>query len=324
MGNKHGSGTPKAASTSVKTTKKEKLTSKSSSPDLSNHSKILLIWCSRKFPKSLGKNVIREICSYLTEPNDLVLVEEGTVWLYNVKSEEWSQLWETKRQIGNYTASMAFIGMDTLFVCGGCQAAAYMVRKGQVTEVQSMSCARSGHGLIYDPSRSSLCVFGGYDNTSNLDLSTCEKYHLPSSSWSPIHPMNHSRTYFNPCSFLGLIYLCGGNDLTVETYHPSTDTCELITEIELPESFKGSCCTAVAYGPLLYILSNRHTVVFNAGKRTSKVEEHNYINLFSSCPPVCRLGNVYLMVGKTAKGISLLDHKIVLESPLGTSNLIDK
>ena len=121
-----------------------------------------LVWCNRHFRKALSLNVIREICGYLLEVYNLILLEQKDVWLFDVKQEKWSLLWNLESVIAGYTASMAFVGSETLFVCGG-GASAYSIRAGKVTELQAMSCSRSGHGLLYYPARACVFVFGGFD-----------------------------------------------------------------------------------------------------------------------------------------------------------------
>lgn len=132
-----------------------------------------------------------------------------------------------------------------------------------------------------------------------------------------------ARTYFNPCSWAGLVYLCGGNETTVETYSPAADQYEM-TDIQLPDSFLRSPCTAVVWGVGLYVISDRETVTYLFPRRSTAVAAHRYLNVFSSCPPLCALGNVYIMVGKTAKGLSLQENKVILDSNLEGSKIVDR
>ena len=138
---------------------------------------------------------------------------------------------------------------------------------------------------------------------------------MSSKNWLPVGPMLAARTYFNPCSSAGLVYLCGGNETTVETYDPTADQCTLV-EIQLPGSFLRSPCTALVWGAGLYIISEHETVTYLFQRRTTSVVTHDYLNVFSSCPPLCSLGNAYIMVGKTAKGLSLQENKVILNSQL--------
>lgn len=126
-------------------------------------SRVLLLWCNRYFRKALSFNVIREVCAYLLEAYNLVLVEQKEVWLFNVKEEKWNLMWELESEVAGYAASLAFVGSNVLFICGGTCASTYSIQAGKVAELQPMSCSRSGHGLLYYPPRGCLFVFGGFD-----------------------------------------------------------------------------------------------------------------------------------------------------------------
>lgn len=131
-----------------------------------------------------------------------------------------------------------------------------------------------------------------------------------------------ARTYFNPCSYAGLIYLCGGNETSVETYDPAADRCELVS-IQLPNSFIRSPCTALVWAGALYIVSDRETVTYLLQRKTIAVASHSYLNVFSSCPPIYTDGNVYIMVGKTAKGLSLQASTVVLNRQLEVNSVVE-
>jgi len=167
MGSKQSSSkgkqsSPKAMSSPKATSSKAKPSSKSPF-ETGVRSRVLLLWCNRHFRKGLSSNVVREVCSYLLEAYNLVLVEQKEVWLFNVKEEKWTLMWQLNSAVAGYVASLAFVGSDSLFICGGLCASAYSIKAGKVTELQPMSCVRSGHGLLYYPPRACLLVFGGFD-----------------------------------------------------------------------------------------------------------------------------------------------------------------
>ena len=116
--------------------------------------------------------------------------------------------------------------------------------------------------------------------------------------------------------------MCGGNETSVETYDPAADHYALVS-IQLPDSFIRSPCTALVWGEALYIVSDRETVTYFLQRKTTAVAAHRYLNVFSSCPPIYATGNVYIMVGKTAKGLSLQDNTVVLNRQLEGNRVVE-
>uniref|UniRef100_A0A8C6PSH4 Gigaxonin n=1 Tax=Nothobranchius furzeri TaxID=105023 RepID=A0A8C6PSH4_NOTFU len=94
-------------------------------------------------------------------------------------------------------------------------------RQGWI-ELQPMSVARLGHGVV--AAEGFLFVLGG-TNENNTVLDSGEKYDPDSNSWSPVPPMLQARQNFGVVELDGLIYALGGENedtalTTVEVFDP--------------------------------------------------------------------------------------------------------
>ncbi|XP_034031617.1 gigaxonin isoform X2 [Thalassophryne amazonica] len=93
-------------------------------------------------------------------------------------------------------------------------------------ELQPMTVARQGHGMV--SADGFLFVMGGMDEQHTV-LDSGEKYDPDSNTWSPITPMLQVRQNFGVVELDSVIYVLGGEThelqlITVEAFDPHMDT----------------------------------------------------------------------------------------------------
>uniref|UniRef100_A0AAQ4RL32 BTB domain-containing protein n=1 Tax=Gasterosteus aculeatus aculeatus TaxID=481459 RepID=A0AAQ4RL32_GASAC len=107
-----------------------------------------------------------------------------------------------------------------------CMCPLYDANRQAWIELQPMSGARLGHGVV--AAEGFLFAMGGADE-HNTVLDSGEKYDPDSNSWSPIPPMLQARQSFGAVELEGLIYVLGGENkdgelITVEVFDPHFST----------------------------------------------------------------------------------------------------
>ncbi|KAL0968213.1 hypothetical protein UPYG_G00263900 [Umbra pygmaea] len=117
-------------------------------------------------------------------------------------------------------------GLLKLSARARCMCPLYDRTRQQWIELEPMSMARIGHGVL--AAEGSLFVLGGVDETQTV-LSSGEKYDPESNTWTPIPSMKQARQNFGVAEVDGVIYVLGGenNDtdlLTVEMFDPHFNT----------------------------------------------------------------------------------------------------
>jgi hypothetical protein len=75
--------------------------------------------------------------------------------------------------------------------------------------------------------------------------------------------MRVGRSYFNPCEWNGLLYLCGKGSTIIETFNIDTSTFQ-VQKARLPER-NSSCCVFIESGDLV-VLSNRYMTRWSLGE----------------------------------------------------------
>uniref|UniRef100_A0A3Q1F7R7 Gigaxonin n=1 Tax=Acanthochromis polyacanthus TaxID=80966 RepID=A0A3Q1F7R7_9TELE len=116
-----------------------------------------------------------------------------------------------------------------------CMCPLYDTNRQNWIELQPMSVARVGHGVV--AAEGFLFAMGGTDE-HNAVLGGGEKYDPDSNSWSSIPPMLQARQNFGVVELDGLIYVLGGeNDvtelITVEVFDPHCSTWKMQTSMTM-------------------------------------------------------------------------------------------
>ncbi|XP_068459433.1 gigaxonin isoform X1 [Clinocottus analis] len=116
-----------------------------------------------------------------------------------------------------------------------CMCPLYDANRQAWIELQPMSVARLGHGLV--TAEGFLFVMGGADEHKTV-LDSGEKYDPDSNTWSPIPPMLQARQCFGAVELDGLIYVLGGESkdselITVEVFDPHCSTWKLQTSMTM-------------------------------------------------------------------------------------------
>ncbi|XP_068169890.1 gigaxonin [Antennarius striatus] len=107
-----------------------------------------------------------------------------------------------------------------------CMCPLYDANRQAWIELQPMSVARIGHGLV--TTEGFLFVMGGRDEHRAV-LDSVEKYDPESNTWSPLPSMLQGRENFGVVEVDGLIYVLGGENevtalVTVEVFDPHVNT----------------------------------------------------------------------------------------------------
>ncbi|KAM9377063.1 gigaxonin isoform 2-T2 [Pholidichthys leucotaenia] len=107
-----------------------------------------------------------------------------------------------------------------------CMCPLYDLNRRIWIELQQMSVARIGHGMV--AAEGFVFVMGGADE-HKVVLDSGEKYDPESNTWSAIPPMIQPRQNFGMVELDGLIYVLGGDNgerdlITVEVFDPHSKT----------------------------------------------------------------------------------------------------
>lgn len=133
-------------------------------------------------------------------------------------------------------------------------------------------------------------------------MTTCEKIDLKSSNrrWKALPNMKKSRDSFNPCLFIGCVFLCGWGSELVDQFCPQTESF-LPIELRLPEA--SPCCLYV-HKNLLVVHSENYISKFTTGQAGqlishSQVCSYASVNKRSNSQPVLdpALGLFYIFKG---------------------------
>lgn len=218
--------------------------------------RVYLLWAkqNRTLFAPLSRNVIREVCAYLSYFGQLVDVASNYLRLFDFAKKRWSPKVFLNCQI-QVTDSSAWIvlqipGKCRVFCCGGSNyglhreslnTAYVLSADGAVQPQHYLQRARGQHGLIQW--RNEVLVFGGV-RKGHLDMfsptKTAESLRFQSSqNWEKLPLMGHTRHSFNPCLHKEIIYLSGG---FLEAYSPEQRSYLPLSE-KLPQY--SACCVYV-------------------------------------------------------------------------------
>ncbi|XP_039988095.1 gigaxonin isoform X5 [Xiphias gladius] len=116
-----------------------------------------------------------------------------------------------------------------------CMCPLYDTNRQAWIELQAMSIARLGHGVV--AAEGFLFVMGGTDE-HNAVMDSGEKYDPDSNTWSSIPPMLQARQNFGVVELDGLIYVLGGENevtelITVEVFDPHFNTWKMQTSMTM-------------------------------------------------------------------------------------------
>lgn len=204
----------------------------------------------------------------------------------------------------NYSAT--FVSETQLFLCGGLlpsydiSTSAYLVDRGEVTQLGSMKTARHSHGLFFESYWPYVFAFGGEGvlDDEGIQLHECERFALETGVWEGISDMISPRSAFNPCLHARLIYLCGGmgSKGSIETYSPALNLMRSVS-ITLPDDVSGYFgCTTLSDLHFLIVIS-RDTVTRwspeSAEMSTTQRRQSSYV--WSSCRPVLQQTKAYVV-----------------------------
>lgn len=211
--------------------------------------KVQFLWIIRVKQAKLSKNVVREICEYMHLQEVLVAVTRKQVLRWECGAEQWEVMYAHREiRVSNTTAYVCLNATD-VFVCGGDDSSSvYLLTPTSTRVLPSLSTPRGAPGLFHIPSQSCIYTFGGEQSVS-MDSpwlhSSSERFFLDSSAWSPLPAMHSPRAYFNPCASSGVLYLCGGRCVYIETLDPVRLVFTLV-KFTLPRGFEIWDCSAVA------------------------------------------------------------------------------
>ncbi|KAM4618988.1 gigaxonin isoform 2-T2 [Polymixia lowei] len=116
-----------------------------------------------------------------------------------------------------------------------CMCPLYDANRQSWIELEPMSTARVGHGVV--AAEGYLFVMGGVDEHKTV-LNTGERYDPDSNTWTPIPAMIQARQCFGVAELDGMIYVLGGENqdaelLTVEVFDPHIKTWKLQTSMTM-------------------------------------------------------------------------------------------
>lgn len=168
---------------------------------------------------------------------------------------------------------------------------------GGIANLPDLLIAREEAGLIRY--QDWVYVFGGYAtgdcmDKRGADLKSAEAISLPRlEAWTALPKMHKRRRRLTPCLWQAIIYLCGGDNNSMEGFKCAQNIYFLLP-ILLPEENNASLCVI-----------NDHLVVFStffvskisktASDHTLTSKRHERVASLSLCPPVFWHNLIFLM-----------------------------
>ena len=233
----------------------------------------------------------------------LYLFLYDSVHKYDCRSDEFSLevTFESKLE-NDYAVGVAVLRGLCVVLCGGNSSSAFSFDwTGKKTTLADMNCARSFHSIVH--SNGVLYVFGGdVDGTAEkLQLSPLAQASEQQWVVLPKPTVRHSACC--PCLHSNVIYLCGGNTTTSESFHIPTEVYTVLPFL-LPEAAYG-CATFMKKGELVMVTQGFVSRWADGELRvTAKAE--SYSGMWSNTPQ-CVMGEyVYSSTHSTVQRFSLL------------------
>ena len=275
-----------------------------SSPDAPSlcDARILLAWARYLVPHFavLRNDVSREVGSYLGGYQHPIAVLQREVHFFDIKSSQWKLLFKLSSDVKTFSMSSAtFIAPRRLFVCGGMErsvlsSSAMVLNNGAVRMLADMKKPRADPGVAYHSLKRSVYVFGGFNQSGNLQSG--ERCELPEGLWTDLPPMHTARSAFNPCLHQSFVYLCGGYCCSVETYDLNTNTFTECPQFQLPEEAASSLCTATVAADSLIVICATYTKSWHIpSQQCTATHPHAKLMCWSSSTPVHRDGTLFII-----------------------------
>lgn len=212
--------------------------------------------------------------------------------VFNIPLGRWKTV-SLPNYLEGFDYSYALFGDGTILRCGGrtydssteLQASLNTVvlihRNGAVSELPGMRCHRFLHGLVCIDK--CAFVFGGMHGFGlgygGCSLSSCEE--LCSGAWKPLPDMARNRYEFTPCRYGKQVFLCGGNNQTVEVFDTATETFAILQGVEL----EGTATIAVVRDYTLIILTSEKIVERNLLDSRISTRQKQYSRYNTSTAP---------------------------------------
>ena len=185
---------------------------------------------------------------------------------------------------------------------------------GQITSLPDLLKVREEAGLIRF--QDWVYVFGGYATGKYMDkrgadLKSAEAISLPRlEAWTALPKMYERRRRLTPCLWRTLIYLCGGDNTSIESFDCSQKTYFLLS-ISLPEENNASLC--VISDQLAVFSANFVSKISqNVSEFAITSKRHEKVASLSLCPPVLWHNLVYLMQNDK---FTMLDAELGIRPP---------
>ena len=259
---------------------------------------------------------MQEVCTLLTSPpspaqfsfksiappdqsqqpsSQLADLTSTSLRFFNFQSSAWEPQvqFQQEIQVDEHSAWVVLKG-GSVFCCGGGiepgWKSAYLVVGRDVQRRMDMIEGRYVHGIL--ALNAALYAFGGY-RKSYSDNATCEKFQFVRNTWSQLPDMRGERSFFNPCLWKGVIYLCGYGDPIIEAFSPQNDAFLPFT-IPLPNTSYNIMTCVYADTDFLVVHLHDRIVRF-----TSDSSGHLVLHTEVGCPQVTRYQSSQPVVDKT-------------------------
>lgn len=230
-----------------------------------------LIWAKVSYTllSPLSFNILREVCAYLLPIVLLIDIQPVALRFFTIASLDWSPAVSLSApiQVNGKTSRWVLVDRQRVVCCGGSKEGkkvefwsycCFIEGDGTVLDMPNMLQARCNHGLIQW--KCQILVFGGvyeygyHSKSEYIQLGALE-------TWKALPNMSQGKANFNPCRYIGRIYLCGGMSSTLESFNPLTSTFQTLL-IGLPEG-RCACLICIHTGALI-VHTRRYVLKYEA------------------------------------------------------------
>lgn len=202
--------------------------------------KIRLFWtCRVRF--SLSRNIIREICLFLSQTMCILHEIEGQFVLFDLRSRSQTHL-EIPAYYQSFVETRHFmcvcLGDGQLITCGGVIDSyaipdTYLISHSHLCRLQNLSHPRAFHALFYDDFRHTVFTFGGAVGM-NDKIDTCEKIGIFTKKWSDLPSLIHPKSHIFACRWRQEVYLLGDESREIESFNVSGETFRVLGKVLSP------------------------------------------------------------------------------------------
>ncbi|XP_054161299.1 kelch-like protein 5 [Oppia nitens] len=208
----------------------------------------------------------------------------NSVETYDTQTNQWKSIASMSIIRSGHDATVL---ENTIYVCCGyndntiksCEY--YSQNNKEWSFVTPMSHKRNGLALVAH--NGFIYAIGG--NNGKEYLNTMERYDTKTQQWQPMANMTNTRGYFGSASFMGKIYVCGGegnsDGKSCETYDPKTNQWTQIASMLLERAgFK-----LIAFNNKLYALGGQTNVIAQCCRQTFCEDcINNWLSTNNTCP----------------------------------------